>query len=123
MKFETELKIAIEAVEKACRLCREVQSSLVSEETMTKKDKSPVTVADFGAQAVICKELNEAFPDDPIVAEEDTKELKTEGGKTILAHILTHVSAILPGITESEDIGISVPSTRHSCIISNPGRI
>ncbi len=104
MKFETELKIAIEAVEKACRLCREVQSSLVSEETMTKKDKSPVTVADFGAQAVICRALNETFPDDPIVAEEDTAELKAEGGETLLAHILTHVSAILPGISESEVI-------------------
>jgi 3'(2'), 5'-bisphosphate nucleotidase len=104
MKFETELKVAIEAVEKACRLCKDVQSSLVSEETMTKKDKSPVTVADFGAQALICRAINEAFPDDPIVAEEDTAELNSEGGETLKAHIMTHVSAILPGITESEVI-------------------
>ena len=104
MKFQNELKIAIEAVEKACRLCREVQSSLVSEETMSKKDKSPVTVADYGAQAVICRALNEAFPDDPIVAEEDTAELSAPGGETLMAHIMTHVSLILPAITESEVI-------------------
>ena len=62
MNYENELKAAIEAVIKACRLCMKVQSSLVSEETIMKKDKSPVTVADFGAQAVICHELKKAFP-------------------------------------------------------------
>ena len=104
MKLEKELNIAIEAVEKACSLCRGVQSSLVSEETMTKKDKSPVTVADFGAQAVICSALKEAFPDDPIVAEEDTSELSSEGGETLKEHIVKHVTAILPGIEETEII-------------------
>ncbi len=57
MDYKTELEIATDAVELACRLCAKVQSSLVSSETMTKKDKSPVTVADFGAQAVICRAL------------------------------------------------------------------
>ena len=71
---------------------------------MTKKDKSPVTVADFGAQAVICRALNEAFPGDPIVAEEDTAELNTPGGETLIVNIMEHVSAILHGITESEVI-------------------
>ena len=52
MKYESELNIAIAAVKKACGLCMRVQSSLVSDETMTKKDKSPVTVADFGVQAI-----------------------------------------------------------------------
>lgn len=104
MKFETELKAAIESVEKACRLCKEVQASLVSEDTMTKKDKSPVTVADFGAQAVILKALSEAFPDDPVVAEEDSAELKADNGKVLREHILKHVSQIIPGITENEII-------------------
>ena len=78
MNYESELKAAIEAVHKASKLCIRVQSSLVSEETVRKKDDSPVTVADFGAQAVICHELMKAFPDIPIVAEEDSSELRAE---------------------------------------------
>jgi 3'(2'), 5'-bisphosphate nucleotidase len=57
MNYESELKVAVEAVRKACGLCMRVQSSLVTEDEVTKKDDSPVTVADFGAQAVICHEL------------------------------------------------------------------
>ena len=104
MSYEAELSIAIKAVEKACLLCSEVQSSLVSSETMTKKDNSPVTVADFGAQAVICSELNHAFPDDPVAAEEDSSDLTSKEGETIRAKIVEHVSALIPGITEPEVI-------------------
>lgn len=100
MNYEYELKAAIEAVIKACRLCMTVQSALVSEETMTKRDKSPVTVADFGAQAVICRELKKAFPEIPIVAEEDSAELRTEEGRGMTGAILEYVSAILPGLDE-----------------------
>jgi 3'(2'), 5'-bisphosphate nucleotidase len=102
MKYDNELKIAIEAVKKACSLCSTVQSSLVSEETLTKKDKSPVTVADFGAQAVICHELKKAFPNDPIVAEEDSADLKTDEGLILTNKIFEYVSEVLPGIKENE---------------------
>ena len=46
---------------------------------LAKKDKSPVTVADFGSQALICRALAEAFPDDPVIAEEDAVELRAPG--------------------------------------------
>ena len=36
----------------------------------------PVTVADFGAQALICQAIGESFPKDAIVAEEDSQELR-----------------------------------------------
>ena len=32
-------------------------------------------MADFGSQAIICHEIRSQFPDDPIVAEENPKEL------------------------------------------------
>lgn len=104
MNYKTELKIATDAVELACRLCSKVQSSLVSSETMTKKDKSPVTVADFGAQAVICRALRSAFPSDPIVAEEDSSDLMAGEGEGLTHKIVEHVSALIPGITEPEVI-------------------
>ena len=103
MKYNLELEVAIEAVKKACTLCSKVQTALVSEETITKKDKSPVTVADFGAQTIICHELKNAFPNDQIVAEENSKELQTDQGILVTKKIHEYVSEVLPEIKE-EDI-------------------
>jgi len=75
MKYETELNVALEAVQKATRLCASVQFNLVDADTLQKKDRSPVTIADYGSQALISSLLQEAFPQDPLVGEEDTKAL------------------------------------------------
>jgi 3'-phosphoadenosine 5'-phosphosulfate (PAPS) 3'-phosphatase len=56
--FETEHAVAIECVREAARLCRSVARE-ISPEVMAKKDKSPVTVADFGSQALVCRALAE----------------------------------------------------------------
>lgn len=101
MNYKSELEAAINAVEKASALCKEVQSNLVSEESMQKKDKSPVTVADFGAQAIVIHELKKVFPNDPIVAEEDAKGLK---GDPLLERIVNHLETHLPGLSEEEII-------------------
>ncbi|KAJ1964093.1 3'(2'),5'-bisphosphate nucleotidase [Dipsacomyces acuminosporus] len=78
-----ERSVAIEAVERASRVCQAVFKHLVTEETITKKDKSPVTVADFSAQAVVNSILERHFPSDPIVGEEDSKDLQGEGGRAL----------------------------------------
>jgi len=101
LNFKSELQTAIKAVQKASALCKEVQANLVSEESMQKKDKSPVTVADFGAQAIVIHELKKTFPDDPIVAEEDAKEL---GSDPLLERIVNHLESHLPGLSEEEII-------------------
>ena len=44
--FAEELRIAQQAVRQAAAVCRAVQSSITTE-SLDKKDKSPVTVADF----------------------------------------------------------------------------
>ncbi len=76
MAYEQELTVALAAVEKAASLCCQVQQKLVTSETIIKKDKSPVTVADLGSQAIICIELLKHFSSDPIVAEEDVDTLR-----------------------------------------------
>ncbi|MCH2185522.1 3'(2'),5'-bisphosphate nucleotidase, partial [Myxococcota bacterium] len=76
MPYTQEREAAVAAVERASRLCVSVQQSLVSEESLAKKDKSPVTVADFGAQAVVAHALRQVFPDDPMVGEEDARALR-----------------------------------------------
>ncbi|KAI8816434.1 3',5'-bisphosphate nucleotidase [Fimicolochytrium jonesii] len=71
-----ERKVAIDAVLRASKLCQTVFHNLVSTQAISKQDKSPVTIADFGAQAVVNSILHAAFPNDPIVGEEDSAELK-----------------------------------------------
>ncbi len=98
MPYAEERQIAIEAVEKASFLCRTVQANLVAEASMDKKDKSPVTVADFGAQAVVTHTLRGAFPDLPLVGEEDAAELRDPENQAITAQVVGHVAETVPGI-------------------------
>ncbi|KAJ2762620.1 3'(2'),5'-bisphosphate nucleotidase [Coemansia sp. BCRC 34490] len=86
--LEKERAVAIEAVERASRVCQAVFKRLVNEETLTKKDKSPVTVADFGAQAIINQILEQNFPNDPIVGEEDSKDLQGDEGKVLCEKVV-----------------------------------
>jgi len=79
LKLALEKQVAIAAVQRACRLTSSVFKKLVTNETVTKNDKSPVTVADYSAQAVINTILANAFPEDPIVGEEDAKDLRDMG--------------------------------------------
>ncbi|KAJ3272166.1 hypothetical protein HDV01_005931 [Terramyces sp. JEL0728] len=74
--YAGERAIGIDAVIKASKLCQAVFNKLVKSQTLVKEDASPVTVADFGAQAVVNSILHEAFPHDPIVGEEDSKDLR-----------------------------------------------
>ena len=91
--YEIQRDVAIRAVREAVRLCRAVASE-ISPDVLAKKDKSPVTVADFGSQALICRTLLEAFPDDPIIAEEDAAELRQPENAAILDQVLRHVRAV-----------------------------
>lgn len=102
MNLVSERTVAIEAVQKACRLCEAVRVEMVSEETLLKKDRSPVTVADYGAQAILSLVLKRAFPRDPIVAEEDTNELRTELGRALVARMIHFVRKEWPEVTEGE---------------------
>jgi 3'(2'), 5'-bisphosphate nucleotidase len=85
--FEKELEIGQHAVIEAMRMTRTVQDELAGKDAITKADKSPVTIADFAAQAVVCKTLNDHFPDIPIVAEERSDALKKPEHREILDKI------------------------------------
>ncbi|CAI2166675.1 12705_t:CDS:10 [Funneliformis geosporum] len=93
--FAAERAVAINAVLQASKVCQKVFKQLVNSETITKKDKSPVTVADFSAQAVVNTILYHSFPNDPIIGEEDTKDLRCESGKELRAKILSLTNSVL----------------------------
>ena len=73
---KAKLQIATDAVIKAMQLCEQVQAEMVPTDAIQKTDRSPVTVADFGSQALICKAIGDTFPNDVIVAEESAQALK-----------------------------------------------
>jgi 3'(2'), 5'-bisphosphate nucleotidase len=94
--YEHEQAVAVAAVREAARLCRRVRE-LALPDLLSKKDQSPVTVADFGSQAVICRALQEAFPDDPVIAEEDSTELRKPSSAALLGQVVDQVRTLSAG--------------------------
>ncbi|XP_049381926.1 putative PAP-specific phosphatase, mitochondrial isoform X2 [Solanum stenotomum] len=78
-KYYSELEAAVDVVERACRLCVDVKKSLFSSDgrILEKNDQTPVTIADFGVQALVSLEMNRLFPSIPLVAEEDSAFLRS----------------------------------------------
>lgn len=101
MKFQKEFEVALEAVRRASRLCRSVQANLPGG-PMKKEDRSPVTVADFGSQALVCLSLGDVFPDDPIIAEEDATALRTTENRLSLERVMSEVGAIVGDVVEED---------------------
>ena len=75
-----EVGAAVEAVRAASALCASAQGRLVAGDTLTKGDASPVTVADFAAQAVVCATLVDEFGAIDLVGEEDSDDLRSDAG-------------------------------------------
>ena len=97
-----EARFAIAAVREAAQLTRRVQQEMVTG-ALVKGDKSPVTVADFTAQAIIAKRLAESLPDAKLVGEEDAADLNaTEQGLKTLAQIRHFLDTRVPGVTDQQ---------------------
>jgi len=69
LRFKKELKIAVELVRKATEITEWFREK--GFESFLKSDQSPVTIADFASQIYIVSKLNDYFPDDEIIAEEE----------------------------------------------------
>lgn len=98
-----QVKVACEAVRTAADLCKAVRSKMVTLQAMTKTDRSPVTIADYGSQAIICKMLKENFPEDPVVAEENAKDLRLPVHKDQLDKVIDYVKNALVDYTVSAE--------------------
>ena len=90
-----EVVTAVQAAVKASALCEKIRKDLAGQESILKKDKTPVTIADYGSQAIICKLIRERFPIDTIVAEEDSKELRRADRSNILEQVTQYVNAFV----------------------------
>ena len=97
-----EVMTAIQAAIKASALCEKIRMDLAGGESLLKSDRSPVTIADYGSQAMICKLIKERFPNDTIVAEEDSKELRRPGRSKILERVTDYINAFIPDSSSEE---------------------
>ena len=89
------------AVRDAAKLCRLVQERCLSASAKADRDHSePVTIADYGSQAIICRALQQHYPDDAVVAEESGEQFSQLVSPEQRAQILALLSQVL-----REDVG------------------
>ena len=111
-----EMSFALDVVAEASVLVQRVQSEMVSS-TLTKVDRSPVTIADFASQALVAARLEAVFPYDSLVGEEDATALRTPAERDRLEQITHFVSNYYPKAAPEKvvtwiDRGNAAPSDR-----------
>jgi 3'(2'), 5'-bisphosphate nucleotidase len=100
--IERILEVAREAGRQAALLCRAVHAD--TPESMDKSDKSPVTIADYGSQAVILRQIQSAFPDHGVISEEGSEHLRESAGEEGTAKIVKLVSDVIGGESNFEEV-------------------
>ncbi len=92
--------IAREAVTRAAVACRAVQARLDEVRAATKDDRSPVTVADFASQAIVCRTLEQRlgseFTTAGMVAEEEAALLRDPAQASYLEAALSAARVVDP---------------------------
>ncbi|KAL2044723.1 hypothetical protein N7G274_002497 [Stereocaulon virgatum] len=111
MSYRKELRVAKLAVQRAAILTQRVFHEK-AKGTLSKDDKSPVTVGDFGAQALIIHAIRRNFPTDEIVGEEEASSLRED--KSLADQIWGFVSSTsLNDPASEEQIGGPIRSQRE----------
>ncbi len=108
-------EVALQAIQSAAAVCRAIQNDLVAPLAKEKADRSPVTVADYASQAVICRLLSQSLPEIPVVAEETSSDLRAEG--PMLAQVTRFVGLAMPQTSPEEvcdwiELGNAAPAGR-----------
>ncbi len=111
------INFALASVRQAAALAVAIQEEMVGE-ALTKDDRSPVTMADFAAQAVIGNLLERTFPGELLVGEEQAEVLRSPEERKTLEQITAFVSRVVPGITpegvcDSIDRGVDEPGESY----------
>ena len=75
-EYEEELKLASKLVNEAIKISEWFRSSGFT--SFEKSDKTPVTLADMATQIFIVSNIKEVFPEDQIIAEEDSSFIDKE---------------------------------------------
>ncbi|KAH7328775.1 hypothetical protein B0I35DRAFT_345483 [Stachybotrys elegans] len=115
--LQRERTIAELAVLRACVLTKKV---LAAVDEISKTDSSPVTVADFAAQAIIISAVRSAFPHDGFVGEEDASALRQDPALARrvfdLVCSITKDAANLPDLLGAHATSIPIPASVDSMV-------
>jgi 3'(2'), 5'-bisphosphate nucleotidase len=117
--YSKELNIALLAVQRATILTKAVFHDN-AKGTLEKGDASPVTIGDFGAQALIISALQHSFPGDEIVAEEEAKDLRDNSKLRQTVWQLVQNTSLLDASAEKE-LGGSIASAESMLDIIDKG--
>lgn len=120
MSYAKELAVAQLAVQRASRLTKRVFADS-AKGTVSKSDASPVTIGDFGAQALIIAALKKNFPDDEIVAEEEAAKLREDDGLAEHVWDLVRGTKLDDEKAEKEVLGGSVQSKKEMLDLIDTG--
>ncbi len=99
--LQKEKEIGLKTVSAAMAMAAAIQNDLTGRETLTKSDRSPVTIADFASQALVCKALGSHFPGMPIVGEEDSLAIRRPENRGVLAKIVHYLQRYDPDMEEA----------------------
>ncbi|KAI9218636.1 hypothetical protein BC828DRAFT_350229 [Blastocladiella britannica] len=105
MKFQRELALAIRAVHAASRATAVVQSALApTVDAISKVDKSPVTVADFAAQAIVSMYLSRdsVAANDAIIGEEEASALRSD--RALGDRVVGVIASTMAGVADADSI-------------------
>ncbi len=98
--LEKEKEIGLQAVAMAMTMAAVIQKEMTGRETLTKSDRSPVTIADFAVQALVCNALGAVFPGMPIVGEEDSLAIRQPENRELFAKIGHYLQQFDPALDE-----------------------
>jgi len=115
-RWQHECDVALGAVREAAVLARTLRQQ-IGASAIRKADQSPVTVADFAVQALVAHRLASAFPDDPLVAEEDAAWLRSPEARPTFQSVVEALHRVEPDlgpdqVFEAIDRGRGAPSER-----------
>jgi 3'(2'), 5'-bisphosphate nucleotidase len=100
----TTIDAAVRAVQRASLLTTAAQGRLLAGDTLTKGDDSPVTVADFAAQAVVCATLQEHLSNLRLVGEEDATDLTGSEQLSMLDGVTDLVGGAMARTVDSSQV-------------------
>lgn len=105
--MQLEIDPILVAVRQALTLCREVQHQTLrslNKLSPDKNDTEPVTLADYGSQAILCRAIQEHFPEDAVLAEEAGSQFMELTNESLRAELLNLLTVILDENVTQDDV-------------------
>jgi len=96
---EPDIQFALKVVQSGAYITSAIRRDLANT-SLIKEDQSPVTIADFGVQALAGYFLKQFFKEATLVGEEHSRVLRTSEGKEHLSQVTDYVKTLAPEATE-----------------------